>query len=525
MAAESINRKLTTILAADVVGYSRLMAADEEATHRTLTAYRAIIFGLLEKHQGRLVDTAGDSVLADFGSAVEAVRCAISIQEELAVRNAELPEDRRMLFRIGINVGDVIVEGGDIFGDAVNVAARLESIARPGSVCISGSTFEQVKNKLSIGFTDIGPQTVKNIPHPVEAFQLSGAPVLTRRRERSPRRTAWLGLTVGLVIAVAGVGTYAVWSGERAAERAEALRLNTEAASKRVEEARRRLEETQRQIAAERQRAAEERKRRAAEETKRRAEAEARRRAEEEARQRAEEARKRAEAEARRRAEEEARQRAEEARKRAETEARRKAEEEARQRAEEARKRAEAEAQRQAAEEAQKRGEEARKRAEAEARRKAAALAKRRAAALASQRAAARRRQQAPTASRAGPQLAAIPGVLKGPQARALLAGHTARFRRRHRFKPGYLVYRLGFLAGGVLKVGCSFHPDRNPVPGFPCSVDGKRVNWYVNGERVCWAIRGNVCFSVARRGGSYMLQPAPGNERAILRGPFQIVR
>ncbi|MDH3236445.1 MAG: adenylate/guanylate cyclase domain-containing protein, partial [Alphaproteobacteria bacterium] len=144
MTAETAHRKLTTILAADVAGYSRLMAADEEATHRTLSAYRTIIFDLLKKHQGRLVDTAGDSVLADFSSAVEAVRCAISIQEELAVRNAELPEDRRMLFRIGINVGDVIIEGDDIFGDAVNVAARLESVAIPGSVCISGSTFEQV---------------------------------------------------------------------------------------------------------------------------------------------------------------------------------------------------------------------------------------------------------------------------------------------------------------------------------------------------------------------------------------------
>jgi len=464
MAADGIDRKLTTILAADVAGYSRMMAADEEATLRTLTAYRTIIFDLLKKHQGRLVDTAGDSVLADFGSPVEAVRCAISIQEELAVRNAELAEDRRMLFRIGINVGDVIVEGDNIFGDAVNVAARLEGVAVPGSVCISGSTFEQVKNKLSIGFTDIGPQSVKNIPQPVAAYQLSANAPETRRGGSARRRNLWLGLAAGLVIGLAGVGAYAVWTGERAAERAEALRLKAEAAAERnrAEEASRRLEETRKAVEAERRRAAEEGRRRA----------EARREAEAAARQRA----------------------AEEARKRAETEARERAEAEARERAQiQARQRAQAEA---------------RQRAQAEARRRAAAAAKRKAAAPASRS-----------------QVAVNPGALRAAQVQALLVGRTARFERRHRFKPGKVVFLLTFAPGGVLRLGCTFHPDRNPTRQFPCRAGGKTYVWRMDGERICWSIRAPICFTVARQGAGYVMQPTAGSQRAILRGPFRIVR
>ena len=140
MAEDRVQRKLTTILAADVEGYSRLMGADEEATLKTLKTYRQIIDGLIARQNGRLVGTAGDAVLVEFASTVEAVRCAMSIQEDLAARNAELAEDRRMRFRIGINVGDVMVEGDDLFGDGVNVAARLEGIAEPGGICISGST-------------------------------------------------------------------------------------------------------------------------------------------------------------------------------------------------------------------------------------------------------------------------------------------------------------------------------------------------------------------------------------------------
>ncbi len=172
MASADIKRKLTTILAADVEGYTRLMRADEEATLKILGEYREIIDGLIARHDGRVFSTAGDSVLAEFGSAVEAVRCAISCQEEIASRNAELADDRKLMFRIGINVGDVMVRDGDLFGDGVNVAARLEGLAEPGGLCISGSTFDQVKTKLSIGFEDIGAQKVKNIAEPVPAFRV-----------------------------------------------------------------------------------------------------------------------------------------------------------------------------------------------------------------------------------------------------------------------------------------------------------------------------------------------------------------
>ncbi|MDX1592758.1 MAG: adenylate/guanylate cyclase domain-containing protein [Gammaproteobacteria bacterium] len=209
MASRDPPRRLATILAADVVGYSRLMAEDEDATVRTLKAYRAIIDRLIDRHDGRIFHTAGDSVVAEFGSAVEAVRCAITIQDELRVRNAELDEARRMNLRIGINIGDVIVDGDDLLGDGVNVAARLESLASAGGICISGGTFEQVKNKLSIGFEDLGPQAVKNLPDPVAAFRITGAPVTVRdsgpgtpalRRGPSP------GALIAAGVAVAGLG-------------------------------------------------------------------------------------------------------------------------------------------------------------------------------------------------------------------------------------------------------------------------------------------------------------------------------
>jgi len=166
-------RRLATILAADVFGYSRLTAENEEDALRTLKAHRSVIDRLILRHEGRIFTTAGDSVLAEFGSAVEAVRCAITIQEELRVRNAQIAENRRMDFRIGINVGDVLVDGDNLYGDGVNIAARLESIASPGNICISGSVFTLVKNKLSYGFEDIGLQTMKNIPEPVPAFRLT----------------------------------------------------------------------------------------------------------------------------------------------------------------------------------------------------------------------------------------------------------------------------------------------------------------------------------------------------------------
>ncbi len=189
MAAERQQRRLATILAADVFGYSRLTAENEEDTLRTLKAYRVVIDRLIARHDGRIFNTAGDSVLAEFGSAVEAVRCAITIQEELRVRNAQTDESRRMDFRIGINVGDVLVDADNLYGDGVNIAARLEGIAAPGGICISGSVFALVKNKLSYGFEDIGPQTMKNIPEPVSAFRLALASTSKQRPRTEPTRS------------------------------------------------------------------------------------------------------------------------------------------------------------------------------------------------------------------------------------------------------------------------------------------------------------------------------------------------
>ncbi len=214
-------RRLATILAADVAGYSALMAQDEEATVRTLRSYREIIDKLIARHDGRIFNTAGDAVLAEFGSAVEAVRCAITIQDELRVRNAELIPERQMRFRIGVNVGDVLVEGDDLLGDGVNIAARLEGVAKPGGICISGSTFEQVKNKLSVGFEDLGPQQVKNIPEPVPAFGITAAPVsvvgeasAAKRAKTGERRSGkgWkVPTAIAAVVLLVVVGGAAVW--------------------------------------------------------------------------------------------------------------------------------------------------------------------------------------------------------------------------------------------------------------------------------------------------------------------------
>src|SRR5712692_7138648 len=167
-----MERKLAAILSADVKGYSRLMGEDEEATIRTLTAYRQVMTTLIQQHRGRVVDSPGDNLLAEFASAVDAVRCAVEVQHELKVRNAELPAQRQMEFRIGLNVGDVIVEGERIYGDGVNIAARVEGLAEPGGICLSGTVYDQVKNKLALGYEYLGEQTVKNIAEPVRAWRV-----------------------------------------------------------------------------------------------------------------------------------------------------------------------------------------------------------------------------------------------------------------------------------------------------------------------------------------------------------------
>src|SRR5215467_5334219 len=183
-----MERKLTAILCADVHGYSRLMGEDEEATIRNLLAQRRIIDRLIEQHHGRFVNSAGDSVLAEFAGAVNAVECAVQIQTALKAEKADVPLSRRMEFRIGINLGDVVVEGGEIYGDGVNVAARLESIAEPGSIYISASIHEQISNKLALGYEDLGEQHVKNIAKPVRVFRVlpNGTTPTVREKPRIP---------------------------------------------------------------------------------------------------------------------------------------------------------------------------------------------------------------------------------------------------------------------------------------------------------------------------------------------------
>ena len=170
MAKERVQRRLAAILAADVAGYSRLMGEDEEGTLATLKAYREVIDGLIAGHEGRVFGSAGDSVIAEFASAVEAVRCAVNIQRDLEERNADLPDDHRMRFRIGINLGDVMVDGNNLLGDGVNIAARVEGLAEPGGICISGAVFQQVKKRLDLAYEDLGEREVKNIAEPVSIY-------------------------------------------------------------------------------------------------------------------------------------------------------------------------------------------------------------------------------------------------------------------------------------------------------------------------------------------------------------------
>ncbi|MBI3799125.1 MAG: adenylate/guanylate cyclase domain-containing protein, partial [Deltaproteobacteria bacterium] len=172
MAATTVERKLTAILSADVKSYSRLMGEDEVGTLRTLTAHREVTDSFIQQHRGRIVGTAGDSILAEFASAVDAVQCAVEIQQALKSKNTELPSDKRMEFRIGINVGDVIVEGPQIYGDGVNIAARLEALADGGGICISGTVYDQVENKLTLSYESLGEQTVKNIAKPVRVYRV-----------------------------------------------------------------------------------------------------------------------------------------------------------------------------------------------------------------------------------------------------------------------------------------------------------------------------------------------------------------
>jgi adenylate cyclase len=172
MTDDKVKRRLTTVLCADVHGYSRLMGADEAGTLETLRHCRTAIAGLVERHDGRIVNTWGDAVIAEFASVVEAVQCAVEIQQEISNQDSDPPHAHQMRFRIGINLGDVMVDGSDIFGDGVNIAARLQELAEPGGVVVSASVYDQVHNKLSFGFDCLGQQQMKNVA-PVISYRVT----------------------------------------------------------------------------------------------------------------------------------------------------------------------------------------------------------------------------------------------------------------------------------------------------------------------------------------------------------------
>ena len=206
-----MDRKLVAILSADVEGYSRLMGDDEAATVRTITAYREVLASAVQRRGGRVVDAPGDNLLAEFPSVVDAVQSAIDVQRELASRNAELVPARRMQFRIGINLGDVIVEGDRLYGDGVNIAARLEGLAEGGGVCLSGTAYDQVEGKLAAGYDFLGEHAVKNIARPVRVYRLRPDGVSTRAKPRANRRRMAAGTAVVLLLIFAAGG----WAGWR----------------------------------------------------------------------------------------------------------------------------------------------------------------------------------------------------------------------------------------------------------------------------------------------------------------------
>jgi class 3 adenylate cyclase len=408
-------RKLATIVAADVAGYSRIMGENEEVAVAVLKGHRDIYENLLASHRGRLFNTAGDAFLSEFASAVDAVRFATELQSAIRTRNDQLPDAQRMQFRIGINIGDVVVQGSDLLGDGVNVAARVQTSAEPGGICISGAVFDQIQNKLVLSIHSLGERDYKNLAQKVRTYTIAQAeagsfPTPARRASAAGSgHGKWLAAAGIAAVIAAGGGWWLHQSNE--ARRVEQTRLETERAA--VETARRKAEAER--LVAERQ-AAEEARRRA-EEDRLRAEAE---------RRRADEERQRAEAERERRAAEDAQRRVEEERRRAEAqrleaerqrlEAERRAAEEERLRVEEERRRAELqrlEVERKAAEEARARAEQERQRAEA-------------------QRKAAEDQARRPPPAAPNPQGTTAPPVAPTPQRATATSSGVARFNGRY---------------------------------------------------------------------------------------------
>jgi TolB-like protein/class 3 adenylate cyclase/Tfp pilus assembly protein PilF len=215
MAEQDFKRKLTAILSADVEGYSLLMRDDEEATIRTLTTYRKAITNLIQQYRGRLVDATGDNLLSEFTSVVDAVNCAVEIQRELAERNAELPDGRRMQFRIGINLGDVVEEGERIYGDGVNIAARMEGLAEGGGICISGTTYDQVKHKIGLEYEYLGEQEVKNFIEPVRAYRVLSYPGAAAHRVIKAKKAVgktWRNVVVAIAVVLVVGAAVAIWN-------------------------------------------------------------------------------------------------------------------------------------------------------------------------------------------------------------------------------------------------------------------------------------------------------------------------
>jgi len=176
MDTKRVKRKISAILSADVAGYGRLMGDDEAATVQTLESHRETISSIIQEYGGHVVDSPGDNILSEFASVVDAVQCAVEIQQVIKAKDADLPTDRRMAFRIGINLGDVIEEGERIYGDGVNIAARIEALADPGGICISGSAYEQIESKLALGYVDIGDHTLKNISRQIRVYRIPTEP-------------------------------------------------------------------------------------------------------------------------------------------------------------------------------------------------------------------------------------------------------------------------------------------------------------------------------------------------------------